>query len=86
MFNKPMYSFLNNLKNSEEEHSHCLIQVSIIQPHRDRPWDASDGVSKPWRCPRIAPDRPAPCLLPDATQGRSLWVIINEIWHQLILR
>jgi hypothetical protein len=46
-----------------------------------RPWDASEGVSKPWRCPASPPDRPAPCFLPDATQGRSLWVIIIKIWY-----
>jgi hypothetical protein len=46
-----------------------------------RPWDASEGVSKPWRCPASPPDRPAPCFLPDATQGRSHWVIIIKIWY-----
>jgi hypothetical protein len=24
---------------------------------------------------------PAPCFLPDASQGRSLWVIIIKIWY-----
>ncbi len=43
-----------------------------------RPWDASEGVSKPWRC--LA--SPAPCFLPDATPGRSLWVSIIKIWYQ----
>ena len=43
-----------------------------------RPWDASEGVSKPWRCPAS----PAACFLPDATQGRSLWVIIIKIWYK----
>ncbi len=37
------------------------------------------GVSKPWRCPAS----PAPCFLPDATQGRSLWFIIIKIWYNL---
>ena len=32
---------------------------------------------------RIAPASPAPCFLPDATQGRSLWVIIIKIWYNL---
>ncbi len=48
-----------------------------------RPWDASEGVSKPWRCPASPPDRPAPCFLPDAPQGRSLWVSIIKIWYNL---
>jgi hypothetical protein len=26
-------------------------------------------------------DRPAPCFLPDASQGRSLWVIIIKTWY-----
>jgi hypothetical protein len=47
-----------------------------------RPWDASEGVSKPWRCPASPPDRPAPCFLPDATQGRSLGVSIIKIWYK----
>ncbi len=29
---------------------------------------------------------PAPCFLPDATQGRSLWVIIIKIWYNLAVR
>ena len=48
-----------------------------------RPWDASEGVSKPWRCPASPPDRPAPCFLPDAAQGRSLGVSIIKIWYQV---
>ncbi len=32
---------------------------------------------------RIAPDRPAAYFLPDATQGRSLWVIIIKIWYYM---
>ncbi len=42
-----------------------------------RPWDASEGVSKPWR----GPASPAACFLPDATQGRSLGVSIIKIWY-----
>ncbi len=46
-----------------------------------RPSDASEGVSKPWRCPASPPDRTAAYFLPDAAQGRSLWVIIIKIWY-----
>ena len=42
-----------------------------------RPWDASEGVSKPWRCSAS----PAAYFLPDASQGRSLWVIIIKTWY-----
>ena len=42
-----------------------------------RPWDASEGVSKPWRCSAS----PAPYFLPDAAQGRSLGVSIIKIWY-----
>ena len=50
-----------------------------------RPWDASEGVSKPCRSPGIAcgllPTRHGPW---DASGGRSLWVIIIKIWYKIV--
>ena len=40
------------------------------------------GRQQALEMPHIAPASPAPCFLPDATQGRSLWVSIIKIWYE----